>query len=171
LNCFADDLAESDGFALDPIWRMAYSTIFPEPFSMKLAFDKESQKAGIDRIVEHNGKVWTFDDKYRRNDFGDILLEYESSQGRPGWVKKNMKCTGITYLVRPSRRVFFINFKALRESWALNEAFYMGFDRKHANNGSYVTKSVAIPIHVMHKMLGGWFIEKSIPKTKQGGEE
>ena len=130
---------------------------------MELVFDKANQLAGIDRIIKFNGNRWTFDDKYRRNDYGDILIEYESSEGRVGWVKKDMKCTGITYLIPKTNKVHFINFKALRESWSMNERRYMSFPHKHADNGRYVTKSVAVPVAELQSMLGGWLITKRVP--------
>ena len=90
---FRAQLQYSVHAADDSFWERVYREAFPTLADIiDCSRDRAYQRVGIDRKVRlQSGQVLKIDEKKRRKDYGDILLEYVSvdSTGAPGWVEKD----------------------------------------------------------------------------------
>lgn len=115
--------------------------------------DGWAQRGGIDRVLTlSSGKTLTVDEKVRYEDYDDILLEAWSSieHKRPGWIAKDLACDYIAYAFVPSRRCYLLPFQTLRAAWRANKGeWYASLRKIRADNGSYTTESVAVPIDLL----------------------
>lgn len=151
---FDEQLAYSHSQADAPYWEEVYRKAFPNFAGMVcVRNDGWAQRGGIDRVVTlKSGKTITVDEKVRRKDWPDVLLERWSDEARqtPGWVQKNLACDFIAYAWEPSQRCLLLPFLTLRRAWLLNGKDWIAkYPEKRANNGSYVTVSVAVPTEVL----------------------
>ena len=126
--------------------------------------DKNSQfqKWGIDReIYLSNGKRFSIDEKKRKLDYGDLLLEewsvcdYDWDNKRVihgkkrGWaVDPDKRCDFVAYAVQSSGRCYLLPFELTRQTcihnfpkWRQNTSWYP----KAAKNDGYTTVNVAVP--------------------------
>lgn len=162
---FSESLAYSHAQADAPWWRQVYQTAFPDIVSAEcVRRDGWAQRGGIDRvIVRACGKTHYVDEKVRKRDSQDILLEYLSDQARrrPGWVEKDLACDFIAYAFVPSQRCFLLPFETLRRAWRMNGSLWIclglaesdGFKCVAAHNKGWVTRSVAVPIPTLFHAL------------------
>jgi len=157
-NNFAASLELSKAQEDAPWWREVYSKAFPGLASMiSVRDDGWAQRGGIDRVLTlKSGKVLTVDEKVRAKSYGDILLERWSDRDRkiPDWMQKDLACDFIAYAFIPDRRCYLFSFPQLRAAWINSgrdwishaEKGQNGFSIIMADNGRYVTESLAIPI-------------------------
>lgn len=166
-HSFETDLAYSHSQADAPYWRPIYQRAFP---TMRDCFDTRQdgwqQHAGIDRVVTlRDSTQILIDEKVRRDDWPDILLEIWSDWERkkPGWARKDMRCDYIAYAFEPSHICYLLPFLPLRrvveeqrvEWWAAGSADRDGFHIRRANNldrktgRAWVTVSLAVPTEVL----------------------
>jgi len=136
------------------MWEEVYRAAFPGFMGMHdLRDDGWWQRAGIDRsIVLSNSKTVLVDEKVRKKDWGDILLEYFSDEARktPGWVRKDLACDFIAYAFLPSRKCYLLPFLQLRRAWDSNgRRWFKQYEIIRADNGNYKTASVAVPTDVL----------------------
>lgn len=99
------------------------------------------------------------DEKVRRKHRADIALEVWSDEGRkiPGWACKDLHCDYIAYAFEPSRTCYLLPFRLLRRTvkengsawWKAAKDRRDGFDEVRADNGRYVTVSIAVPTAVL----------------------
>ena len=86
-------LDKSDDNDIDAVYRKA----FPNLTNIEVVTDLEQQKKGIDKLlIFDSGKVILIDEKRRRRDYGDILLEEYSDfdrKKRAGYHGKNTRTT------------------------------------------------------------------------------
>lgn len=157
LHDFATSLALSKEHEDAPWWPEIYSRAFPNHLSaVSVRDDGWAQRGGIDRVVTlKSGKTVTVDEKVRTQDWGDIALERWSDRDRkkPGWIQKDLACDFIAYAFVPSQRCYLFPFLTLRRAWLTDGRKWCeaaakeqdGFRVVTANNGSYVTESIAVP--------------------------
>lgn len=158
IHTFAKSLARSDAYSEAPWWEETYRSFFPGFSSMvSVRDDGWAQRAGIDRvIVLKSGRTITVDEKVRDGVWDDILLERWSDEAKrtPGWVQKDLACDFIAYAFAPERTCYLLPFLPLRRAWIQHGR---SWSRRHqtirANNGSYVTASVAVPIAELYCAL------------------
>ena len=155
---FARSLAASNEQADNPIWFDVYTKAFPSLESIAcVRQDGWAQRGGIDRVlVLGSGKTLSIDEKVRKKDYGDILLEVYSDYERriPGWVAKDLACDYIAYAVIPSKVCYLLPFHALRRAWQTNRReWWRNYLIPPANNGTYNTVNVAIPRPVLFNAL------------------
>lgn len=166
IHSFAKSLARSQAYADAPWWEETYRRAFPGFAGMvSVRADGWAQRGGIDRVITlRSGRTVSVDEKVREASWGDILLERWSDEARrvPGWVQKDLACDFIAYAFAPDRTCFLLPFLPLRRAWIENGR---GWCRRHqtvrANNGTYVTASVAVPIGELQAALtaamrSGW---------------
>lgn len=148
---FAESLSFSHDQADLPMWGEVYRNAFPTFAGMTcVRSDGWAQRGGIDRVVTlSSGKSLHIDEKVRKKDYGDILIEYWSDEERrvPGWIAKDLACDFIAYAFLPSRTCYLLPFHQLRLAWKNNGKEWVGrYKKTVADNGSYQTVGVAVPI-------------------------
>lgn len=119
--------------------------------------DTESQRQGIDRIVLlANGRVLKIDEKKRRQEYNDILLEYISvdKTGAPGWIEKDLTIDYLAYAFMQSQRVYLFDWCLLRRVWLKHKKEWIEqYNIPPAQNSGYCTLSVAVPITKLLKLI------------------
>ena len=94
-NRFGDQLKQSQGDSLLPFWDDLYRELWGDKFAGSIVVAGEGDKARVlqrlcvDRVVIlTDGTAWTIEEKLRKQDWPDILLEYLSvkEQGKVGWA-------------------------------------------------------------------------------------
>jgi hypothetical protein len=166
MSDFRKDLQYSHEASEDPMWE---HQIYPQWFSNlqsvnnhKLAGDH--QFMGIDKtIVLSNGKTYYIDEKVRRTDYGDILLEVWSSEERrtPGWIQKPLIADYIAYAVLENGKAYLLPVQQLQEAWRQHgeqwKAEY-GVRRAYTKlkyDRRYCSVSVPVPVNKLYQAIGG----------------
>ena len=155
---FAESLAKSHEAEDAEWWDAVYRQAFPAlSCHMSVRGDGWAQRGGIDRVITLNsGKTLTVDEKVRYSEYDDILLERWSNEAKkvPGWVQKDLACDYIAYAFVNSQRCYLLPFPQLRLAWLRNGRDWIAkYPRIAADNGSYITASVAVPIPVLFDAL------------------
>src|SRR5215510_13542765 len=77
IHRFSDQLEYSSGLSDEPAWIAFYRGLWPDlMLVIRIDRDSEWQRHGVDReIVMPNGKRFYIDEKKRKKDYGDVLLE------------------------------------------------------------------------------------------------
>lgn len=160
-HVFADSLTTSHAHADAPWWPVVYKLAFPSMTDTRnMRSDGWAQRAGIDRYVDlADGTSIKIDEKVRAKDYPDILLERWSSREsqKPGWMQKSLSCDFIAYAFIPTETCYLLPFQVLRRVWreqgrewiAKAEARADGFAVVLAENPTYTTESIAVPIPVL----------------------
>lgn len=111
------------------------------------------QRQGIDTILTMaSGAQIYFDEKVRAKDYGDILLEEYSvwEQRKEGWLCGSKQTDYITYIVVPSKRIFFLPFLLLQKAWDMNhDGWLTKYGRRFAPNKGYQTSNIPVPVDVL----------------------
>lgn len=161
---FRADLRYSLAGRDEDFWQAVYERAFPNLRETRLCEDLRWQRQGVDRLLYlNNGRILAVDEKKRRRDYGDILLEHVSNDatGAPGWMEKDLAIDWLAYAFMESQRVYLINWYLLRRAWghygaewlALGAAQRDGFRLVVAHNEGYATHSVAVPIPALTRAL------------------
>jgi hypothetical protein len=157
---FNESLARSHSYADAPWWEDVYRQAFPGFASMvSVREDGWAQRGGIDRsITLKSGKTLWVDEKVREKEWADVLLErWSDSRNRvPGWIQKDLACDYIAYAFAPLQKCYLLPFQPLRRAWILNgRQWCEEYKEVRADNGRYVTVSVAIPTDILFAALNG----------------
>jgi len=121
--------------------------------------DKERQIAGIDVILnfnDHREPIF-IDEKIRREDYGDILLEEYSNYEKKtkGWLEENLRTHFISYIWINEQKMLILPYQSLRLAYLSNKARWTGmFQRRFAQNNGYKTSN--IPIATQELFDGIW---------------
>lgn len=151
---FKKQLAYSETASDEPFWDAVYRKAFPNMVNhMVCSGNTHSQRIGIDRLILlASGRVLSIDEKKRREEYDDILLEYVSvdTTGAPGWIEKDLAIDYIAYAFMRSRRVYLFDWLALRRAWSHYKSAWLGkYPKVTAQNNGYKTLSLAVPIDVV----------------------
>lgn len=137
------------------MYRAAYPNVETLAYVRK---DGWAQRGGVDRVVTlSSGKTITHDEKFREKVWNDFCLEYFSDlrQKTRGWVAKDLACDVIAYAFVPIKTAYFLPFQTLREAWRRNhESWVSEYPKIDAENKTWITRSVAVPIPVVLDALG-----------------
>lgn len=158
VHSFDESLAKSQAMEDAPWWSEVYHQAFPGLVSMvSVRQDGWAQRGGIDRVLTlKSGKTLTVDEKVREKDWPDILLERWSNKAKkvPGWIQKDLACDYIAYAFIPSKTCYLLPFQGLRRAWLLNGREWVErFPNINAQNQTYVTESIAVPIPELFRAL------------------
>lgn len=138
-------LKERDNVLFDNL----YYRVFPHLQKIKFVTDLKLQKQGIDKeLIFGNGKHIFIDEKKRRKDYGDILLEeYSNWECKViGWLGKSKKTDYIVYAIMPTKTVYFLPFLLLQKAWLHNYKNWLRkYGRIFADNPGYKTSNIAVP--------------------------
>jgi len=159
INNFQDDLDFSNKAGTEVFWQEVYKVAFPDMLLCIANPEKsQSQFLGVDRVIHmKSGKTIYIDEKKRREDSADILLEYKSNSNKKendGWMNKQLLIDYLAYAFMPSKTVHIFNWLALRKAWLTNGAAWLRLANSKENNGfwhiaaknpGYKTYSVAVP--------------------------
>lgn len=147
-----DTAGQHDAHEWWPTW---YRRAFDTYTSHDIVTDKALQRAGIDhRVHLSGGAVLLIDVKCRctaKRWHEDVLVEAWSDAQRriPGWARKPLRCHYLAYAWPQYEVGFLIPFHLLRLAYERNKHQWgaAGFyDRVNADNGTYTTKSFAVPV-------------------------
>jgi hypothetical protein len=149
--------------------------------------DKQLQFSGVDKIVvTQSGKVLRLEEKVRRKDWGDLLVEviadnrfakydpvnnsfeYEKKRG-VGWGMKEYSTDLLLYYFEESDTGYILSWKKFKAMFdAMLPTWYIyaqqkqfGFDLKVAKNKGYQSINIAIPKDIFieaYKKTGGAII-------------
>jgi hypothetical protein len=162
---FRASLAASHSAADWPGWEPLYRDLFPAFAAMvDHRADGEHQRAGIDRsIVLSNGKQILIDEKVRGRNritgrvYSDVLLEVWADRGRrvPGWAIKQIRADYIAYLIAPLGICHLLPVVQLQSAWSVHgEDWTRRHGTRNAENPSWVTVSVPVPIEELYPAIG-----------------
>lgn len=180
IHDFRRSLSRSQALAESTWWETVYRKAFPGFMTMaSVRNDGWAQRAGIDRVITlKDGRTVSIDEKVRKGDWSDILLERWSDRDRriPGWIQKDLACEFIAYAFLPSRRCYLLPFLTLRRTWmehgkdwiarANNDADKQ-FHVVQAANRGYTTESIAVPLQTLLQsmcltMCVAWDCEEAV---------
>lgn len=150
-NDFRTDLGYSIEASDEPFWDAIYRKAFPDMVGhMPVSARSQAQYLGIDRVVTlASGKTLYIDEKKRRKDYGDILLEFVSvdKTSAPGWIEKDLQIDYLAYAFMPSQRVYLFPWEMLRRAWRQwGSIWKQTYAPVKAPNKDYNTWSVPVPI-------------------------
>lgn len=158
IHDFRQQLEWSEAAGYEPFWGAVYKKAFPNLVNhMMCSGDTASQRMGVDRLLYlANGKIIAIDEKKRKEQYPDILLEYISvnTTGAPGWMNKDLAIDYLAYAFIPTKRCYLFPWPFLRRAWLHyrdqwieeGEKKSNGFRIVEAKNVKYKTLSVAVPI-------------------------
>jgi hypothetical protein len=141
------------------MWKEIYNKAFPNLQSINNAReDGELQSHGIDRIlVLNSGKVICVDEKVRRKNYPDILLEYIANDQTKtkGWIEKSLLCDFIAYAFINTGFCYLLPVVPLQKAWTVNkDKWFKEFKIVVAENKNYKTLSLPIPIPILFTAIG-----------------
>ena len=150
LNKFDNDLAWSEKASDASFWQRIYERAFPSMVAqMPCPGDTESQRRGIDRLLLlSNGREVRIDEKKRRAEYDDILIEYvsNSTTGAPGWIEKDLAIDYVAYAFFQSKRCYLLDWLLLKRAWQKHGSQWKHYHQNiKARNQGYNTWSVAVP--------------------------
>jgi hypothetical protein len=147
VNDFKNDLEYSLDSTEDKLFNEFYFKAFPNLREIEVCNDMERQRKGIDKILHFNNGNWfSIDEKKRRSDYGDILLEIWSvDKKKRGWLF-TCQCDYIVYAIMPSLKVYLLPTILLKKAWVTNSEKWIQYTPKIAENKGYVTESRAIKV-------------------------
>jgi hypothetical protein len=167
MNDFDDDLKFSHSCEDMPCWEEIYRAAFPSMSAMvNHRQDGDHQRMGIDRtVILANSKIIKIDEKARREDYGDIALEFLSNDKKktPGWMEKELLCDYIAYAIIPSGIAYLLPVLQLQSAWRKNKADWLDraadprqpkFKICKARNYGYTTHSLAMPVDLLFAAIG-----------------
>jgi hypothetical protein len=152
LNNFLNDLEYSLEQRDNDLFDNWYYRTFPGLNKIEFVHELKTQRKGIDKVLYFdNGKAITIDEKKRRRNYNDILLELWSvwESRKLGWLFTS-QCDYIVYAIMPSKKVYLLPTLLLRRAWYSNkERWKTRYRMIDAINRSYTTKSIAVPADVL----------------------
>jgi hypothetical protein len=156
---FEEDLEQSHKDHHLPQWESCYRYFFPTMQSMSLHLGNEwNQNAGVDRCIRlTDGKSISIDEKVGHQAFKTIPLEFWSDceRKRPGWVRKQMLCDYIAYLILPLGKCHLLPVIQLQAAWKIHgEEWKSRFKTKSSSSGRWTTEFCPVPPDVLYPAMG-----------------
>ena len=129
-----------------------YQRVFPNVVRIELIEDEKLQRRGIDKVLHlANGQRIAIDEKKRRTNYSDILLELWSvyEKGKKGWLFTSY-CHYVVYAIMPTQKVYLLPTILLRLAWEHNLVEWeQKYKKIEALNIGYKTVSIAIPPNIL----------------------
>lgn len=151
MHSFDKEKEWSEAQSDEPFWKAIYKKAFPNMVNMMpCPGNFESQRMGIDRVILlANGKTVAIDEKKRREERKDILLEYLSNDQTQalGWIEKDLMIDYLAYAFMPTKRCYLFDWPILRLTWIrFKNDWLRSYSISPARNNGYSTHNVAVPI-------------------------
>jgi hypothetical protein len=163
-NEFHTDLEYSLNNRENEMFDEFYFRAFPSLARIELVEDLHLQKRGVDKILHlKNTKQILIDEKKRRKDYGDILLEEYSNWERKvvGWLGRDKHTDYIVYAFMDTKRVVLLPFLLLQRAWLANyHDWSRDYPRKFAKNKGYTTSNIPIPNEVLFSAIKRAAVDK-----------
>lgn len=159
---FDESLQKSHEAEELPVWGEVYKRAFPNMVEL-VTYRQDGfwQREGIDRgVILSNTKQIFIDEKIRGKSYGDILLEYISSDknNSAGWVCKPLRADYIAYLIAPTGICHLLPVPQLQSAWQKHgEKWKKEYQPIIAKNEGYNTISVGVPVKELWLAIGGEF--------------
>lgn len=148
IHSFNEELKFSLNTDLEHALNESYKKIFPVE-NIETITDINLQKLGVDKIITlTNGRRLSLDEKIRKTDYQDILLEkYSNSELKvAGWINDHKITDFISYVIISSRIYYLISYPLLRSTWnRKKDDWEKMFGTKTAQNQGYSTVSIPVP--------------------------
>ena len=160
---FQEQLEYSAELSNESSWIDFYRRLWPNMIgAIRIDAYSQQQLWGIDReILLPNGKRISIDEKKRKHDYGDLLLELWSVADfdnktntilrgiKPGWaIDPDKRCDFVAYAIPSVGKCYLLPFELTRitllanlTQWTHNTSYYP----KAARNQSYWTINIAVP--------------------------
>ena len=118
---FRADLETSHALESAQFWNEVYSSLFPGMVTfVRHSQDGAHQRLGVDTtVVMSNSRTFTVDEKIRRQDYPDILVEEWSDRDRQtlGWIVKPLLCDYVLYVNMPGGKAHLLPTLQLQSAW------------------------------------------------------
>ena len=152
INDFHTDLAYSLETVNEKELNSFYLQFFFLAKRVENVTDLEIQKKGIDKFIHcSNGKIISIDEKIRRKDYGDILVETYSNleQKKYGWIIYS-QCDFIAYIIQPTKKLYMLPTTILQKTCFRNYSKWANEKTlKDALNKGYTTRNLSIPTGIL----------------------
>lgn len=152
MNDFHKDLEYSLSLRDDEQFNDFYRATFLQVERIELCEDMERQHKGIDKVIYfENGNSITIDEKKRRKDYGDILLELWKNKARKrlGWLFYSY-CDYIVYAIPSANKIYLLPTALLQAAWKRNgKQWLRSYELKEAQNNGYITVNIPIPTDIL----------------------
>jgi len=170
MNNFNKDLQYSFDLKDENFINNFYFKVFPNLERIENVIEMELQKRGIDKVLHFkNGKQILIDEKKRRVNYGDILIEefsnYENKKW--GWIGRDKHTDYIIYIIMDIQKIYLLPFLLLQKAWINNYKLWVSdYGRKFAKNYNknnefiYTTSNIAIPTNVLFEAIKKEFEHK-----------
>lgn len=158
VHSFEESLNKAENQANDLLWKQVYKKAFPNMVNcMPLRKDCEMQRMGVDRVITlDNSRTLYIDEKIRFKNYPDILLEFISvdTTGAVGWMEKPLAIDYLAYMFFEAKKVYMIDWRMLKRVWKYyGERWKKKYTSVVADNGTYKTHSIAVPIDDLLKAV------------------
>lgn len=150
---FGEDLAWSNGPEARAFYKRIYRNRWPNCTIIYYTDNRHWQALGIDCEIYNGIGRLRVDEKLRRKDYGDVLIEFISDveHNAPGWACKPLPIHMIAYGVMPAEIVYWLHFPRLQKAY---KWFGRGWKKKYpirdAHNTyqgrKWVTRNVCVPL-------------------------
>jgi hypothetical protein len=151
-NDFKTDLQYSLSQRECDLFDSFYYRVFPNLANIEFVEDMERQRKGIDKVLHfQSGYKVTIDEKKRRKDYGDILLEIWSvhESKKRGWLYYS-ECDYIVYAIMPSHKVYLLPTFLLKKAWLSNRHTWSAeYGEIPSHNKTYTTINVPVPVDIL----------------------
>lgn len=160
------DAASAGRHDIHEWWPTFYRRAFPDYTTHDVVTDVKLQRAGIDHRIHLSGGAEILVDAKCRCEadrwHDDLLVEVWSKRDQrvPGWARKALRCHYIAYAWPQFEVGYVVPFHMLQRAYERNKAAWAelaksrtdnGFRVVDADNGSYVTRSVAVPVERLRR--------------------
>jgi hypothetical protein len=158
VHLFEESLALSKQYENASWWHDVYRSAFPGLCSaVSVRNDGWAQRGGIDRVLTLAcGKTIAVDEKVRHEVYDDICLERWSNESarEPGWIQKPLACDYLAYAFVPIATCYLFPIPPLQRAWRQHGRDWIAcYPEIRAQNRSYVTVSVGVPIDVLFSAM------------------
>jgi len=161
-SCFPGVIAVSKVTSLE-LQRQGIDTIVEFEGGKKVYFDEKIRQKDYGDILLEEYSIWRdYPLIIPRTDglepievarFEIVPADYEDLLVF-GWINGQKKTDYITYVVKPSKRVYFLPFLLLQRAWAqYHHVWLRRFGRMAAPNRYYWTTNIPIPVDTLFRAL------------------
>lgn len=191
VHSFREQLEFSADLSNEAAWVSFYRRLWPTAIAcVRLDAKGQGQRDGLDRAIHfESGKVFYIDEKNRRKDYSDLLLEDWSvwySEKHPrnkiGWALDEQKrCDFVAYAIHPKQVCYLLPFELLRLAFKTKHDEWERLERPHgrvpdAMNDGYRTRNIAVPwtlvraaiIEQMHRRFSARELNLPTPTQLEG---